>query len=522
MIPRERSIKERDIEVKDDNIDEIEATTYDELSKIEDETIEEDENAIVDTIYKLSHIRDIDGEDTPSYCFVHDITDTFGLSEDEAVGIAKDNGYVVYEILPNGDVDSGLVIADRDCSKDLISTDYEKFFGVEIEIKPYGEEVEDKVEVEETPDEIEVEKEVEVKDEPVEEALDNIKNNDTWEESLKEDKGSFDLVKEITTDPDAEKYIAQNGKTCYRVFGTLNWYFYKCEQAGIKPVQEDDFLYTAKGNGYEFDWVEEDCILALDKPLKESKKLNEMHSVQDYKGYELDFNEDSIHDMLELGLSNYVDKDLIEITKDGKHIAWAKSYSDARKIVDEKTKEDEVQKPEEHPITVIFRTLGNYKVGEIKNTLRSYQKAVGGYIDAFAFPGRDDIDIVHREYGDKKNEALVIVGLNKDTNCWCSLTQEQIDYVMNYVKNNVLESYGDNVLHIGLPVTMNGDKLKKFNTKSGMDRYKNSNNGYRFQYYKVPKDEFKYAKKETKDDEQAFFKLQDSGRAVEEEKKNNE
>ena len=181
MIPRERKFKERDIEVKDNDIeeveDEIETTTYDKLDSLEDEVIdkEEDKDAIVSEIDSLTHTIDIEGEKVPSYCFVHDITNTFGLSDDEAIKIAKDNGYIVYKVVPNdADIESGLVIADKECSKDLIVNDYKKFFGVEIDIEdivndnePVEKEVE--VEVEEEPKEVEINKEV--KDEVVEEGL---------------------------------------------------------------------------------------------------------------------------------------------------------------------------------------------------------------------------------------------------------------------------------------------------------------------------------------------------------------
>lgn len=113
--------------------------TYDSLEKIEDDVVDdvadEDINVILDTIYSLSHIRDIEGKDTPSYCFAHDITDIFGLSDEEVKDIALQNGYNVFNIQPNAEIDGGLIIADKDCSKDLIVKDYEKFFGVDIDIE---------------------------------------------------------------------------------------------------------------------------------------------------------------------------------------------------------------------------------------------------------------------------------------------------------------------------------------------------------------------------------------------------
>lgn len=87
---------------------------------------------------------------------------------------------------------------------------------------------------------------------------------------LVENNKPFDLVSEIKSDPNAKEYVAHNGKTCYNIGAPLNWYFLMCSKAGLNPKQKGDFYYTAKGKGYEFDWVEEDVILALDKkPVKE-------------------------------------------------------------------------------------------------------------------------------------------------------------------------------------------------------------------------------------------------------------
>lgn len=91
------------------------------------------------------------------------------------------------------------------------------------------------------------------------------------EELVNGKEKSFDLVKYITEDPYATKYVAHSGKTCYRIFSSLKYYLLLCDKAGLVPKQEDDLIYSAKGNGFEFEWIEEDAILALDKTkIKES------------------------------------------------------------------------------------------------------------------------------------------------------------------------------------------------------------------------------------------------------------
>ena len=85
------------------------------------------------------------------------------------------------------------------------------------------------------------------------------------DESLKEEAEAFDLIKEITEDPDAVRYISHEGKECYRIFAPYEWYEMMCQKAGLEPKWVEDFKCEARGNGFDFDWVEEDVILALDK-----------------------------------------------------------------------------------------------------------------------------------------------------------------------------------------------------------------------------------------------------------------
>ena len=112
---------------------------------LNDIDIEIDDKVILKTIDKLCHIKDVDDNTIPSYCFLHEITDTFDISEDEAMKIAYDNGYTIIEVLPNDEIDGTLLIADNDCSIEQIQDDYIKFFGVEIEAQEFNK---DKVEVE--------------------------------------------------------------------------------------------------------------------------------------------------------------------------------------------------------------------------------------------------------------------------------------------------------------------------------------------------------------------------------------
>lgn len=61
------------------------------------------------------------------------------------------------------------------------------------------------------------------------------------------------------------EYIAASGKKCYRtVVGNEITYQEYCKLYGLDMRWVCDFHYTAKGDGYELDYVERDMILAID------------------------------------------------------------------------------------------------------------------------------------------------------------------------------------------------------------------------------------------------------------------
>ena len=73
-----------------------------------------------------------------------------------------------------------------------------------------------------------------------------------------------ELLKEIKKQPDVKEYISWRGRKCYMTYGDLDWYFLKCSQYDLEPKMEGDFPYTAKGNGFEFQYCEHDIILSID------------------------------------------------------------------------------------------------------------------------------------------------------------------------------------------------------------------------------------------------------------------
>lgn len=107
-----------------------------EVDDLEDESTDFSDNEIIlKTIYKLTHIKNEDGEYVGSYCFLEEVANIYALDEDEVKKIALDNGYKIIKVFPNEQVDGGLIIADKSCSDSHIKDDYLKFYGVEAEVE---------------------------------------------------------------------------------------------------------------------------------------------------------------------------------------------------------------------------------------------------------------------------------------------------------------------------------------------------------------------------------------------------
>ena len=72
------------------------------------------------------------------------------------------------------------------------------------------------------------------------------------------------LLDEIKEQEDCTEYKAYSGKICYKTYGDLDYYFLKCAEYGLNPKIQDDYSYTAKGDGFEYEYFEHDIIYAKD------------------------------------------------------------------------------------------------------------------------------------------------------------------------------------------------------------------------------------------------------------------
>ena len=72
------------------------------------------------------------------------------------------------------------------------------------------------------------------------------------------------IIDKMLEQADFEKYTGASGRVCYRTHGSIEWYFLLCSNHNLKPKWVEDFYYTAKGNGFYFDFVESDIILAIE------------------------------------------------------------------------------------------------------------------------------------------------------------------------------------------------------------------------------------------------------------------
>lgn len=75
------------------------------------------------------------------------------------------------------------------------------------------------------------------------------------------------LLDEMKKQEDCTEYKAYSGKICYKTYGDLDYYFLKCAEYGLNPKIQDDYSYTAKGDGFEYEYFEHDIIYAKDLGL---------------------------------------------------------------------------------------------------------------------------------------------------------------------------------------------------------------------------------------------------------------
>lgn len=155
------------------------------------------------------------------------------------------------------------------------------------------------------------------------------RDNVNWEE-LNDDKLIEYVQQNISGD-----YLWNEGIDNYKKYKVIN------------PEKSDsEFVHFIDKNKVEFldrEDLIDDIIEFLNTPetLKESKQLTEDHEIEEYKGYELDFNTDTID---KEGESVEIK---IAIRKDGKILNWTKGLRNARKWVDERVAEEERRKKAE-------------------------------------------------------------------------------------------------------------------------------------------------------------------------------
>ena len=73
---------------------------------------------------------------------------------------------------------------------------------------------------------------------------------------------------------DSEKYVSHSGKTCYRIFGGLDYYFFLCARFNIEPKTAISGLsYEGQNKYIELDYCEHDIILHIKRMEKAIEKI---------------------------------------------------------------------------------------------------------------------------------------------------------------------------------------------------------------------------------------------------------
>ncbi len=214
---------------------------------------------IKDEIYRLCHIRDVEGEDVPYYCFLHDITDNFGLDAKSVMKLAKQLGYRIMKVYSEKDeIDSEILIVDKECLPELIEKDYLNFYEVDVKVTPLGMNSFNSVknqhqQEEETKDNIVDNRETSIKAitrESLKEAFNNdVKVYETTKDGLPEVGRKFIAYR--TTHKEYEIYIRQD-KEAIRKKGwsdidshiSKDGEFYSGNSGWIYPVDYDRYVYV--------------------------------------------------------------------------------------------------------------------------------------------------------------------------------------------------------------------------------------------------------------------------------------
>ena len=107
---------------------------------------ESSENDIIlNSINELTHFFDDDGNESPTFFNISEITDNYGLSIKEVIDLAQKSGYNVYRIPGGEDTINSIIIAHPDIKYGDIVKDKES----SVDIKEIGEDTDDSFNMEE-------------------------------------------------------------------------------------------------------------------------------------------------------------------------------------------------------------------------------------------------------------------------------------------------------------------------------------------------------------------------------------
>lgn len=112
------------------------------MAKLIEEKIKTEDESLFDTIDELVHIKDEDDNLVGSWCFASE-AETDGKSEQEIVDFALDNGFKVFKVFANEEIEEGKIIAASDITKEDIQKGYKEFFDMEPEVEEVKKEKEE-------------------------------------------------------------------------------------------------------------------------------------------------------------------------------------------------------------------------------------------------------------------------------------------------------------------------------------------------------------------------------------------
>lgn len=92
------------------------------------------EKQVIKLIHDLTIGQDAKGNEIPAYCFIKSIVDEFLLAEEEVIAIARKIDCRILKTLQTPEIESGIIVANKNCDIPTIEKEVSEMFGMDVDI----------------------------------------------------------------------------------------------------------------------------------------------------------------------------------------------------------------------------------------------------------------------------------------------------------------------------------------------------------------------------------------------------